>query len=654
MGGPGKPVAPAFGDPGTANKLTANKGTANKGTANKLTGTANKGTANKLTGTANKLTANKGTAPRSSATTYLFAATDLEFADVVVGDVVTKELWVVNAHLSSEAYLLATIDSPRPRVSDVAPFQLIDLPQRVRPSREGLVPGKIVFQPTQVGDYSATVTVTARWQDRSVPEQRVVIAVRGWSREEGQPTRAEVRAVATAAADKVRAEQERTRVRAAMQKRYEQETDAPYPQSKLNALTKAFKLAQLELARISDGQHSAIALVEGEAGAFRRRPPSSSAGLARAIALLALDVVGAGIAGRLGAKVVQHFATREVSVDPGRVFFRDPKTRRTEVAELLGPARRTEIPALLSDAGLAALDEMVQATVLGILLPDDGTATDAERGGPSAEKVQAGLEFFLAQREAVNDLKLSRASSLVQMEAWLWPFLRKEADAALMAIDVFRKQLAAEKTTAVAMQAASTRHAWMSFVSQHVLGSLTAGQLLDRGLRWPEGTGATVTDVARLAVPFKDGKPPPYDGVLDVYLAAELHRPEAPITVARLHMNGVTEAMLRNSLTSTHGGRRDGARFSELRVVMRIIPTAPTVLDFGVVVVRDEAGNVFSSDTTGATPQDRTWLARRAGRRTASAVAQHEGAVALVNDLLQIVVPLKVLGTTSAVSTDAA
>ncbi len=414
-GGPDQPTAPPFGDPATG---IANKGIANKGIANK--------------GTANKGTANRGAVPAPGAGTYLVSVAEVEFADVVVGDVVAKELWVFNTHPSSEAYLLATIEAPRARVSDVAPFQLIELPQRLRPSREGSgVPGKLVFQPARVGDYGATVTVTARWQDRSVPAQRVVIAVSGWSREEGQPTRAEVQSLASAADAKARATQERARVLAAMQRRYDRETDEPYPQSKLNALTKAFKLAQLELDRIADGQHNAINLAEAEAGGFRRRPPASSARLASAIALLALDVVGAGIAGRIGASVVKHFATREVSVDPGRVFFRDPKTRRTEVAERFGPARLKEIPALLSDAGLAALDEMIQATVLGILLPDDWNAKGAERGEPSAEKAQAGLEFFFAQRQAVDDLKLRRGTSLVQMESLLWPFLRKEADAAV-------------------------------------------------------------------------------------------------------------------------------------------------------------------------------------------------------------------------------
>ncbi|MBK9031620.1 MAG: hypothetical protein IPL61_09845 [Myxococcales bacterium] len=77
-------------------------------------------------------------------------------------------------------------------------------------------------------------------------------------------------------------------------------------------------------------------------------------------------------------------------------------------------------------------------------------------------------------------------------------------------------------------------------------------------------------------------------------------------------------------------------------MVMRIIPRNPGVQDVGVVVVRDEAGNVFSSDTSGAVPQDRTWLARRAGHTQASSAGQQEGAIALVNDLLTTVVPTDV------------
>ncbi len=623
MGGPGKPIAPAVGDPGTANKRTANKLTANKATANKAT--------------ASQATANQGAAAPTGAPTYLFAS-DVEFADVVVGDVVTKELWVINAHPWSEVYLQATIDSPRARVTEVAPFQLVEMPRRLRPSREGLVPGRIAFQSNLVGDYSASITVTAVWQEPSVPQQRLVIAVRAWSREEGQPPRAEVQAVAKAAADQVRAELERTRVRAAMQKRYDQDTDEPYPQTKLNALTRSFELAKPELARITAAQLSAVELAQDEAQAFRRRPPPSNAGLGRALALLALEVASAGIAARIGAKVIAHFATREVSVDPGRISVRDPKTRKTRVAKLYGPAQQKQLPALLSDAGLAQLDEMVQATVLGVLARDDD-AGDAGDGERSTEEKQAGFEFFFHQRESVNDLGLARTKSLVEMQFLLRPFLRKDADAAVTAMEVFRKQLAAEQKAAAASHAASTRHAWMSFLSQNAVGSLTAGQLLDRGLRWPEG-GASVTDAARLAAPIPDGKPPPYDGVLDVYLAAELHRPEGPFTVARLHMNGVTGPMLRNSVDQAGPAPQDArATFADLRVVMRIILMQPGVLNFGVVVVRDEAGNVFSSDTTGALPQDRTWLARRAGRRSATAAAQHEGAVALVNDLLHMVVP---------------
>lgn len=142
--------------------------------------------------------------------------------------------------------------------------------------------------------------------------------------------------------------------------------------------------------------------------------------------------------------------------------------------------------------------------------------------------------------------------------------------------------------------------------------------------------------------------------MLDVYLDAELARPEARIKVARLHMSGVTKAMLMNSMSQAGSAPEDArATFADLRVVLRIIPAQPGVLDFGVVVVRDEAGNVFSSDVTGSLRSEQTWLARRAGRRSATAAAQHDGAVALLNDLLQVVIPIKALDAIHAVTTDA-
>jgi hypothetical protein len=123
---------------------------------------------------------------------------------------------------------------------------------------------------------------------------------------------------------------------------------------------------------------------------------------------------------------------------------------------------------------------------------------------------------------------------------------------------------------------------------------------------------------------------------LDVYIRANRHRPLEPVTIERVHMNGVIQHMLRQCLAT--GGLVAGrkvTRFGDLCVAMRIIAIASGIEDFGVVVTRDEAGNVFSSDTTGALPQDSTWLARRAGHDQTSAALQQEGAVHLMTEILR-------------------
>jgi len=56
---------------------------------------------------------------------------------------------------------------------------------------------------------------------------------------------------------------------------------------------------------------------------------------------------------------------------------------------------------------------------------------------------------------------------------------------------------------------------------------------------------------------------------------------------------------------------------------------------FGLVLSRDEAGNVFASDATAATPRDSNWLARRAGHRENSPGKQLDGARNVMNELLR-------------------
>ncbi len=100
-------------------------------------------------------------------------------------------------------------------------------------------------------------------------------------------------------------------------------------------------------------------------------------------------------------------------------------------------------------------------------------------------------------------------------------------------------------------------------------------------------------------------------------------------------MNGVTRDMLVRCLQSAGVTAGHPSRFSDLRVALRVIPIAPQVESFGVVVTRDEAGNVFSSDTSDYSSEKGAWLARRAGRSHASPAGQRAGAVLLMDEVLR-------------------
>jgi hypothetical protein len=175
----------------------------------------------------------------------------------------------------------------------------------------------------------------------------------------------------------------------------------------------------------------------------------------------------------------------------------------------------------------------------------------------------------------------------------------------------------------------------IQFLSQNSVGWLSPTELRRRGLRSLDDT-VTVTDVARIAQPTSGGKVTPYDGVLDVYVRANRHGPLDAIRIERVHMNGVIMSMLHDCLKDAGlVADRTVARFGDLRIALRVIAIASGIEDFGVVVTRDEAGNVFSSDTTGALPQDSNWLARRAGHQRTSLALQREGAVQFMNAVLR-------------------
>ncbi len=629
------------GDPGTGGKLTGDRG-------------------NRRSGTEEKGTRDRGRAPAPPTPRYLVTPEEVVFPDVIVGDVLKTPVWIFNIH-STFIDLHVAVEVARDRPGEAPPFQIVSAPARLPPGGKGVSsPVVIAFQSQRRADYAGKLVAIASGAFQPIEPLRVEVRLRGWTRNEGEPLRADVAAADAArkAADReARAKAERE---ATMQLRYEQESDAPYPQSKENELARQADLTKIELHNLANKQFAAINLVQKETERFRRRQPPTG-GFGMHLALFAFEVATAGIAARVAAGVVKAFSNRVKYVPPAPA--RIPLEKGTGYTWLAteGPPKAVPIPAILSPEGMATLNEMVKATIRGTLQAplrerepdrnDDGSrSARPDRGGgqaPVSSVVE--LQFFYLQADETADEITKRQVALVNLHALLKPSLRREADAAILAMRALRESIIGEIPAAARTQASQTRQAWMSFLSQGSVGSLSPAVLKRRGLRVINDAVA-VTDAARLAHPFSGGKAPSYDGVLDVYFRANRNRPLDPIKVERVHMSGVIETLLRDCLRDAGlAGGSTSARFGDLRVAMRAIAIAPGIEDFGVIVVRDEAGNVFSSDTTGALPQDSTWLARRAGHDRTSPALQQEGAMHLLNEILR-----SELVTGIALSTDAA
>ena len=625
----GEPIdSRGLGNRGTGNRGTGNRGTGNRGTENR--GTGNRGTENR--GTGNRAVGSPPPSPR-----FLTGVPEVVFSDVVIGDVARTEVWIFNTHLNSEAYLQLAVDAARDVPTDVAPFQIASAPQRLRPSREGApVPIVLVFHPERLVDVRGTLTVNARWQDPAIPAEQFQVVVRGWSREAGAPLRSDQQAAAASVVSSVEDAVAKARRVEAMRRRVRNDSDEPYPQSKANALDREFELAQAELVRLAAAQKNGVNTVKSETDNFTRSRPQPTNSLRSDLFWFAVDIVTAGVAARVAAGVTKRFADRVKYTRPAAAKIDrthpDAKKPWTIDVPTEGPVREQAIEALLSPDGLAALDEMVQSTVIGSVdVARSGLAPSTTTG---RTELASAIDFFAAQIDRVDDRHLARQFSRIEFHSFMKPFLRKEAEVALTAIEAFRMLLQEELPTARALQEFHTRQAWMSFLSQRAVGSLSASELLGRGQRVFADT-VSVTDAARLAVPLTGKALPPIDGVLDLYFRASRIRPLDPIVAQRVHMNGIVPRMLEHCLEGPVAPGAGIRRLGDLRVAIRAIATSPELETFGVVLARDEAGNVFFSDTTAATPRESNWLARRAGHRESSPGKQLEGTRLVMDTLLK-------------------
>ena len=624
----GEPIdSRGLGNRGIGNRGTGNRGTGNRGLGNR--GLGNRGTGNP--GTGNRAVGSPPPSPR-----YLTGVPEVVFSDVVIGDVARTEVWIFNTHLNSEAYLQLAVDAARDVPTDVAPFQIASAPQRLRPSREGApMPIVLVFHPERLVDVRGTLTVTARWQDPSIPAEQFQVVVLGWSREAGAPLRADQQAAAASIGSGIEDAVGKARRVEAMRRRVREDGDEPYPQGKANELEREFALAGADLDRLSKAQEFGVDVVEKEAENFQASAAQVATSLKAELFWFAVDVATAGIAARVATAVGKRFA-EEVIRAPRRTIAHGVRWReslfRVNRTPLEGPLHERTALALLGPDGLAVLDEMVQAVVIGSM--DEARSQLGLGDATASQRVEADarIDFFAGQRDRVADRAHSRRYSLIEFHTFMKPLLRDDPELALTAIRAFRTVLRDQQQSAREIQSIHTRQAWMNFLSHGAIGSLSRDELLNRGLRVLADT-TSVTDAAKLAAPFTGPTPPAYAGVLDVYFRANRMRPQEPIIVERVHMNGVQPGVLRACLDGVNAER--APRLGDLRVAIRAIAVSPGISSFGIVVVRDEAGNVFSSDASGATVPQSTWLARRAAHTQNTPGKQRDGAALVMNDLLK-------------------
>lgn len=532
----------------------------------------------------------------------------IDFGEIVTGECATEDRQIFNLHPTYEAAVNVSL-------SGSPDLLLIGKPDRLHPSREGLgTPVTIAYQPNRRERASAVLRVTARWQTDAWPETTIEILVIGAAHAPGEPSHAQEEAAAvarageqqTAAADAARTRQ----LDDALAR--ENQNDAPYAQGADNRLLEVYERAQHQLELLTAEQRQGVDDVGKEVDAFHRLVPRSQHSLLFDLAMFALDAATAGIAGALAvklSKVVSH-------VVPGAARADD-----IHGAVVWSPGREK-----VDNPGSAAMlvESFKQA------FKQAGKAGRETAFGQGAEAAVDGiasgetLDFFSGLASAVNWSATGRADALTHFRSQLLPTLRVDPEQAIAQMEEMCHQFADLADDAKGFQKDETRLAWMRFLSQHALGSLSAKQAAGLGLA-PGADGAAITDVRGAAVPPMDGGAmASVDGMLDLAFEADYDTPERAVRVKQGRLTGVHLNMIETIKSRP---------LRELGIVIRAHGTVASGAP-PIVVVRDEAGNVRFTDETGAVGQPSTWLSRKGGSLRPSPERQRLGAIALMDQLL--------------------
>lgn len=533
----------------------------------------------------------------------------LALGDHEVGTQSFHDTPVFNAEPYSEA-------SVSYRLTGDPSFALVSAPDRLRPSREGLDPGKavrLVFSPARRGRFAGSLEISMVWPTLGRGPEVLRVPLAAEAHRAGEPTIADQAAEDAASASALErdaqehAQRERTMAAIAA----EAQRDTHFPAGPLRELGNARDAARDALDLVFEKRKNGADAADKLVSAFVRPPsPKEQPSLAEQLAWVALDMATAGVAGAIARRlepVVASLLTVRTAAHTGRSG---------------AVASQTSLPgrplvALFTDAVKDAVKQTGRAA-----------RSDADASSSTQAPLDGQVAFFLVLHGSLADQRYAEKRSAVTAHDALLPTLLTAPDQAVAAMRAIAEGLRAEADNVANVQLQAALEQWIRYLAQTSMGAVGVGEASDRKLRMRGHNSLTDMRMAAHAprdTQLASARPlPVFDGLIDVRFEADALRPERAARLTGWRIVGVSDAVERQFEARPLAGAS-----LPIRATGSLGSTA-----MAVTVTRDEAHNVAFDDDTGAPGQRSSWLARKVGDRRGSVTSQTAGARQLLHELL--------------------
>lgn len=484
-----------------------------------------------------------------------------------------------------------------------SPFiALLAAPERLGPSRDGIDRNaaiKLRFAPQAKGHYTGMLYVRASWQAGDHAPQTLEIPIEAAAHEVGEPDLADQEAAqrqqAQAQRDSDRSDRDAERAFEAHEDAWQHDRVPGTPATR-EELHAASNLAMHALDRLLVLRSAGVAAAQRDADKYHRRVPPHHESLLHALAMAALDVATASIAGAIAKELELSLLAVDNSAST-RVF----STGREGAANTWNPTK----------AVVASITDGVKETVKKT---EKSATSSGGHDGSDESRGDAVSDFFLTEQAALSsETAMTAEDTIVKTQYALEPMLAtepKKAVAAMRAVRDSFEKLTKSREPAEIQHRESARH-WTRYVAQTSLGSTADGR----------------TNIAKANVAPKDDALGPVDGLVQLDFIADAADPSRPVELSHARVTGVSNAVAKQLVHTDKP-------LLETGIPIRAA-AAPTARDAVVELeaIRDEAGNVQYSDKTGAGGTPSNWFARKVGQPHGGRDAELLGARSVIQEL---------------------